>query len=266
MSSFSSTPGQQANVPPGIEINAVPPGSKAYAWIGDGLQLVLFGWALDIALFSGTEVLWLNRGLVIGGLIVCMIRSSCWPLLFAIQASLLFREPRNPQLMFGIGTFVYCFMTLTLLTYACNYKKVRPAFSDWLGRGLSGIVDPKSPVDRSLEPARWNGRSLLGAMSVRLATLMAVVLASMLLFLELPISRGARDRWWQLSRTGDYTLWPGPNILVLGIALLLVFWHSNWKQMSPSQSRVYLRSTFLRHHFRDLRMIALRRLKAAKRK
>ena len=101
-------------------------------------------------------------------------------------------------------------------------------------------------------------------LAFRALMLVVVVLLSMLVFTHLPIFSSGREQWWQLSVSSGLTLWPGPTILVLALALIVVAWQNEWRQITPAQARLMLRSTFLSLHYRDLKMVVMRRLRLSK--
>jgi len=53
----------------------------------------------------------------------------------------------------------------------------------------------------------------------------------------------------------------GAAILVAIVAAWVVISEISWRQMTASQARMYQRSVFVKLHYRDLRMVVMRRLK-----
>ncbi len=91
---------------------------------------------------------------------------------------------------------------------------------------------------------------------------MVIVLVAMLALLRLPISATARSNWLRNAMENDFTVWPGATLLVLSLLLVIVFMEAGWRQMTGAQASLYMRSSFVLDHYRDLRMIVVRRLKS----
>jgi hypothetical protein len=189
-----------------------------------------------------------------------------WSLLAAIQISLYFREPSLTEMELGLVPFLYCLLALTLVAYASGLPLTRRHLGHWLALKLYTIASGNRSVPVAAHPSGTERgqlpERLAASLAVRALSLVIVVLLSMVVFLQLPVWRDAREQWWQRSVNGGLTLWPGPTIFVLAIALVVIFWQSEWRQLTPAQARLVLRSAFVSHHYRDLKMIVNRRLKA----
>ena len=233
----------------------------------DIAQLAAAGLLLDYVLFIGTDVSWLLRWSAIGVLLFAVTRSHIWLFLLSIQVGLLVREPSRPDMAPGLDSFLYCFSALALVAYASSFQMTRRHISHLGASSFArafrrGRTAP--PVQSSSSESLGMPTHLRELLALRALTLMGVVLVSMLAFTQLPFSRVGRQQWWQRSVSNDLTLWPGPTILIVAIALVVLFWQSEWRQITPAQARVVLRSTLVSSHYRDLKMIVTRRLRTAK--
>ena len=268
---------------------ATSTGSQA-AWrlclvASDILQLALFGLLLNFLLFGGTDIKWLIRGAMIGLIIFTVARHNVWLLLAAIQSSLFLREPQRVAIEHGVDSLLYCLAAIGAIAYASSLLMTRRHLGYWFAQSLiplggeqlaivnSAIPNTDAPVDqKSGTPSEPQDAIDFGHMPNRPAALLtfralmivAAVLLSMLAFTHLPLSSDARQRWWLRSVDDGFTLWPGPTMLVLAIALVVLVWQSEWRQMTPPQARLMLRSTFLSIHYRDLKMIVTRRLRSSR--
>jgi hypothetical protein len=232
---------------------------RAAAVLADVVQLAGAGFLLDFLLFGGTEIYLLLRLAALGLLLVTISRSLGWPVLLAVQLSLLIREPSQRNMLQGLGSLVTSLGAIGLVAYACSFKTTRREFRNLFAATLHTAIHGH----RTTLPARLRAPQH-PTLAVRAATLVALVLASMLVFVELPVAAPMREQWWQRSIHNGFTLWPGPVVVIVAIALLVLLGYSHWRQMNFAQARLYLRSTFVLYHYRDLKMIVMRRLRAAR--
>jgi hypothetical protein len=239
-----------------------------YLVAADIVHLVAAGIVLDFLLFRGIDIHWLLRWSLIGVLFFAVLRAHAWVILLAIQLSFLLREPARTELSADIESFSICVAVLLLVAYACSLRTTRRQLQFWLGSGLQTLLSGQhlqaeassaSELSEPHKPARA-GRLL----AMQLLMPIAVALVAMLIFMQLPVSRSGREQWWQRSVADRFTLWPGPTVLTLAIGLLVIVWQLDWRQITPAQARLVLRSTFLSSHYRDLKMIVARSLKAAR--
>lgn len=229
------------------------------ALAADFIQLAAAGFLLDFLLFGETGVELLPRLVALAGLMLTTLRSLGWPVLLAIQLSLLIREPSNRDMLHGMNSLIMCLAAIGLVAYASSFKTTRREFRNLIAATLHGAIYG----NRVHLPSRFEAPKY-PTLAIRACILIAVVLASMLVFIELPIAAPMRQQWWQQSLMDGLVLWPGPGAIVLALALVIAFWHSQWRPVNRAQASLYLRSTFMHSHYRDLRMIVKRRLKAAR--
>lgn len=240
---------------------------QTYLVIADVLQFLGVGVLIDFLLFGGIDIHWLIRCLATALVLWASLRSHAWVPLLAIQTSLLLREPGRPELTIGVESFFMCFSALVILAYACSLPTTRNELRLWLAGGLHTLFgQPTSTATISTEVKSRSSPQIDPGKRIAQLVLWhsAVALVSMLVFVQLPVSRAVRHQWWQRSVDARFTLWPGPVVLTIAVALILFVSLSEWRQITPAQSRLFLRSTFLSNHYRDLKMIVQRRLKTSR--
>lgn len=258
----------------------------------DVAQFIAVGLALDFVLFRGTEIGWLLRVASVGVLLFAIARSHVWLLLLTIQVGLLVREPGRASWADSWESFWVCLAGLGLVAYASSFQMTRRHLSHLLASKLRWLIaaqegdipnegrkeaSERPTGDRLTSDRPAGGRATveratverlperLGWLLVQRGLLLAiVVLISMLVFSQLPVSYVARQQWWQRSVASDLVLWPGPTMFILALGLAVLFWQSDWRQLTPAQARMVLRSALVSTLYRDLKMIVLRRLKFRK--
>lgn len=237
--------------------------SEILELIADAGQILVCGLLLDFLLFEGTEVVGIIRLGATAALLVGVLKSQGWLVLLALQASLFMREPRRPEMMLGLIPLLYGLTSICIIAYAYLGKPFRNRFSRWLvmqvlfalGTGERTVSDPS----QSKEPSsNW-----IQLVAVQFAVWLLITLVAMFTLIRSPISAAVRSEWLRNAIENDFTVWPGATLLVLTLLLVIVFMEAGWRQMSRAQARLYLHSSFVLEHYRDLKMIVLRRLKKA---
>jgi len=222
------------------------------------------GLLLDLLLFEGVEVVGLVRLGVIAAVLVGVLKSHGWLVLLALQVSLFSREPRRTEMMLGLVPWLYGLTSMGLVAYAYLGKPFRNRVSKWIvmqalfalgmeERTASGSSGPQAPS------SIW-----IRFVAIQFLVWMVVTFVAMLALLRLPISATVRSEWLRSAIENDFTVWPGATLLVLTLLLVIVFMEAGWRQMTGAQAKLYMRSSFVIDHYRDLRMIVLRRLKKSK--
>ncbi len=235
----------------------------AARWLGLFIelgQLSVIGLFLELLLFEGTEVIWLIRLGVIAALLAGILKSQGWFVLLALQASLFLREPRRSEMYFGVMPVLFCVTVLAIIAYSYLGRSFRMRLSDWLVGQLrtafSGIENLKRKAEQESAESHWMWFS-----GTRLLVWFVLVSVLMIVLRRLPLTVSMRSEWLRSSIENDLTVWPGASLLVVAILLIVVFREMAWRQMSAAQASLYMKSTFMLYHYRDLRMIVLRRLK-----
>lgn len=244
--------------------------STPTAWLAvDAIQIAFVACLLIWLLLADVEVSLTWKALVLAGLVTAVWRSMGWIVLLAVQLSLLVREPSRPDIFPGIDAAIICVLVLFLVAYSSSLHTTRRDLRSWIGTILHWSNKPRGgragsglSVRASKDRPSFDEHTL--SLLTRSVKLLAVVLIAMLVFANLPIFSGVREQWWERSMANERTLWPGPNIFLLALVCVVLFSQSEWRQISPAQARLYVRTVFVGYHYRDLRMIILRRLKTAR--
>lgn len=229
--------------------------------VSDLVQMFVVGLLLDVLLFSGTEVSGLIRLGVVAAVMIAVIKTQGWLVLLVLQASLFFSEPRRPDMVLGLTPWLYSLSSLCLIAYVYLGKSFRKRMSQWLAmQALFGLgVEEQAPQQSSSpqeSPSSW-----IQFVSIQVLLLLGLTFVAMLALLRLPISSTARSEWFRHAIENDFTVWPGATLLVLTLLLIIVFMETSWRQMTTPQAKLYLRSAFFLEHYKDLRMVVVRRLK-----
>ena len=229
--------------------------------LGDCVHFVGVGLLFDYLLFAGAEIDVMMRIGAIALLLAGVQRFKGWLVLLVIQLSLLAREPSSSIVVPAISSVLLSVAAVSLVIYAYHANTVRLRLGSWFARQVCSITArgrwPGARVAHGRERFWYRDFST----TARAITVLGSVLAAMLLLTGLPISASARREWLQRSIAPEYTFWPGPTVIVLLLALFIVLRELDWRQVTASQAKAYVRSTFTVAHHRDLRMIVLRNLK-----
>ncbi len=223
-------------------------------------QLLVIAWLLQLLMFEGTGVHLAFRLGVIAALLAGVVKSQCWFVLLALQASLFLREPRRPEVFFGVVPMVFCVTVIAIVAYTCLGRPFRIRVSSWIVKWLRDATAMGSSKPEGLAIAERSSSWTWFAVT-QLLTWIAVAFVAIVLLGRLPISSAMRSEWLKSSMENESMVWPGAGLLVLAVLLIVVFMEAGWRQMTGAQARLYLRSSLMLYHYRDLRMIVLKRLK-----
>jgi hypothetical protein len=240
-----------------------PVNTEILVLFADLAQLLVMGLLLDVLLFGGVEVFGLVRLGVIAALLVSVLKSHGWLILFALQASLFAREPRRPEMMLGLVPWLYVITSVCLVAYACLGKSFRSRVSKWLVTQVLLVLGIERTVAEP-SPPHSSSSSWVPFFAIQFMVWVVIVSVAMLALLQLPVTAAARSEWLRHAIENDSTIWPGATLLVLSLLLVIVFMEAGWRQMTGAQARLYLRSSFVVQIYGDLRMIVVRRLKMHK--
>ncbi len=240
-----------------------------YLLMADVLHMSLVAIVLCLVLFTGTEVPFTLQLVITALVMVVMLRGGSWLVLGAMQVSMYFYESRAGSARLDLPIIVNAVLCLAMIAYAAGFRSIRSLLREWIGRLLYLLmIDPPKPGEQnvlaSLDARRDHIESwtMLREQSlmviIRAARLLAIVLAASIVFLQLPITRPAITAWWQRSVADGNQLWPGPTGFILAIVCLLVISIGSWRRLSELQARLYLKSDYVREHFRELRSVLVR--------
>jgi len=183
--------------------------------------------------------------------------------LLLVQADLFFRESQRQNALSGLEGVMFVVIVLLILMFVARHqlslqqlsrRSVIQVVRDLLAsseraKSLSESTDP-SPVVKRRVAAAFRG----------LAVLLFCVVAARFLQSLIPQNHELTENLRDLINA-DPSISAGVVIIIAVVALGIVASEISWRQLSPAQARVYLRSIFLKAHYGDLRMIVIRRLK-----
>ena len=217
-----------------------------------------------MAFVRRVEVLGLVRLGVIAAVLVGMLKSHGWLVLLALQVSLLSREPGRSEMTMGIVPWLFSLTSICIVAYAYLGKPFRTGLSKWIVMHVLfafGLDDQPTSANSETRETTSNWVQFL---TTQFIIWMLVIFVGMLALLRLPISVTVRSEWFRSAVENDFIVWPGATLLIFTLLLIIVFMEAGWRQMTIAQSRLYLRTSFVLDHYRDLRMIVLRQLKRTK--
>ncbi len=188
--------------------------------------------------------------------------------LLPVQADLFFREGSRFAGLRGPSGIVFVFIVVTVLMFVARQRQV---LSQIVGGSVFNLLkDLSSRSTARHETAdERSGSPLLLRMATSairgVALLLCCTIAARVLLACLPDSRELQGNLRDLTEI-DPTMSAAATLVISLVATWLVVSEIAWRHLTPAQSRVLLRSVFLKIHYRDLRMIVLRRLKQRRRR
>jgi len=236
-------------------------------WIIGGL-LQLLAISLLIELLLGfTESLGLMLRLSLLAIIMtCIVLRLGWLVLVAIQVSLFFQEPmRQPLEHIPSGLF-FVLASMFAMVAAMKIPQSHRFVTDVFLTLFRIEIDQGSSTISS-NTSETKNRRLFVRLSLAIWALHGtlIVLFAVFLLTKVPVGR-QYDSWLQWSLQNGQAVWPGALLMVLMIALLVVVRENAWRQLEPSQARLYLRSIRLIANYRDLFGFERHRLRQLRKK
>ncbi len=241
-----------------------PASTEILVLVAELAQLLVMGLLLDLLLFGGVEGLGLVRLGVIAAVLVGFLKSHGWLVLFALQVSLFSREPNRPEMTLGVIPWLYGLCSLVLVAYAYLGKPFRNRVSKWMVTQCLNLLGMEEQTVTGSSETHSLSASMFQFIAIRFLVWMAITFVAMLALLRLPVTSMARSEWLRNAIENDFTVWPGASLLAMTLLLVIVFMEVSWRQLTGAQAKLYMRSSFILDHYRDLRMIVVRRLKMNK--
>ena len=227
------------------------------------LQLSVFVIVGALLLVLAPEGPWSIRLLLIALVFVTLKRWAGVLVLMMVQGDLLLREGRSISPMNSFEAVLFVTVVVGVLMFVARSRRrlleaARGSMIPQLKAMLSGPeseVNVAPPEDAGVVAGRVLAAATRGLlMIVGCITLARVILA------RLPKNRDLNGSLRQVVNL-DPSMAAGAILIVSLIAVWAVVSEISWRQMTDAQARMYLRSSFVRAHYRDLRMIVMRRLK-----
>ena len=234
---------------------------NAFLIIGGLLQLLAISLFIELLLGLSENLGLMLRLSLLAIIMTCIVLRLGWLVLVAIQVSLLFQEPmRQPLEHIPSGLF-FVLASMFAMVGAMKLPRAHRFVTDvFLNLFRIGIEQGNSGVFSKESDSK--DRRPLARLSLAIWTLHAtlVVLFAVFLLTKVPLGR-QYESWVQWSLQNGQAVWPGALLMVLMIALMVVMRENAWRQLEPSQARLYLRSIQLISNYRDLFGFESHRLK-----
>lgn len=251
------------------------PIAAKYLLMADLIHMFLAALSLNMFLFVSTEVPLLFQLAITALIMVVLLRGGAWLVLGAMQISMFFYETRVETTSVSLSTLIQAAYCLAMVAYAAGFRSIRRLLREWLGLTLQTMLTPADP------PAGGNALSNLEAyqdqmadavwlreqyvrLLIRSARIVAIVIIASFAFVRLPFTVPGIQAWWRRTADMNFTLWPGPTAFVLALVCLVVLSYGSWRRLNRSQATLYVKSQYMRDHFRELRSILVRSGQLAK--
>jgi len=227
------------------------------------LQLSVFVIVGALLLVLAPEGPWSIRLLLIALVFVTLKRWAGVLVLMMVQGDLLLREGRSISPMNSFEAVLFVTVVVGVLMFVARSRRrlleaARGSMFPQLKAMLSG---PESEVNVSPpESAGVVAGRLLAAATRGLLMIVGCITLARVILARLPKNRDLNGSLRQVVNL-DPSMAAGAILIVSLIAVWAVVSEISWRQMTDAQARMYLRSSFVRAHYRDLRMIVMRRLK-----
>lgn len=206
---------------------------------------------------------WSIRLLLIALVFVTLKRWAGVLVLMLVQGDLLLREGRSiPPMNQFVGPLFVTIVIGVLMFVARNRRRLLEAAGGPLFSQIKSLL-PRAELDTSVPSS---GDS--GAMAVRLMSsavrgmvmIVGCVTLARVILAQLPRNRELTGTLREFVNL-DPSMAAAAVLIVSLIAVWVVVSEISWRQMTQAQARMYLRSTFMRMHYRDLRLVVKRRFK-----
>jgi hypothetical protein len=227
------------------------------------LQLSVFVIVGALLLVLAPEGPWSIRLLLIALVFVTLKRWAGVLVLMMVQGDLLLREGRSisPMNPFEAVLFVTVVVGVLMFVARSRRRLLEAARGSMIPQLTAMLSGPESEVNVSPpESAGVVAGRLLAAATRGLLMIVGCVTLARVILARLPKNRDLNGSLRQVVNL-DPSMAAGAILIVSLIAVWAVVSEISWRQMTDAQARMYLRSSFVRAHYRDLRMIVMRRLK-----
>ena len=240
------------------------------------------------------EVPLLARLILIAGVLLTLRRWGAVVVLLLVQCDLFLREGRQIAILRGTDGLVLAFVTIATLMFVSRQRlllmhlagmSMKELYRHWIagptessrtnvpanGSSSDSQATPADNVSMMKEPASDRIATTVQESSVAvferlpsalraLAVLLGCVATARFLLSRIPRNSELTGQLRELVNE-DPTLATGGLVLMILLAIWVVVGEISWRQLSPAQARVYLRSELLRETYSDLRMFVLRRIR-----
>jgi hypothetical protein len=202
------------------------------------------------AFSMSTSIRWM-----IVAILVCLAIRSKVEIMFALMVgSVAFRESRS---LMSLEMYITVFVSMILLVFIGRYQEIRRKLATMAVQLCAGKSSSQIPYV-SVMSGRLLRRFFTRGFGL-MVKFTSIVALSTLLLNNQPWAINV-EPWLQWSLANAQVLWPGPSLIVLVIALLIVVNEIAWRRKTPAQHRIYIRSESVRVHYQDLRRIIRQQL------
>lgn len=230
------------------------------------LQLSVFTVVGALLMLLAPLAPWSIKLLLIALVFLTLKRWGGVLVLMLVQCDLLLREGLDFPTLTGSAGVLFVLTVISVLMFVARQRMLlqqiasNSVFS--LAKELfSATGDANTPSSAGdSEPQSSTGVLRIISSALRGVTILFVcVIVARILLLMVPRNRELTGHLRDLVNL-DPAMWAATGLLVSLAAIWIVFSEISWRQLTAAQARMYLRSTFVKTHYRDLRMIVMRRI------
>ena len=224
---------------------------RAFRWIGAGMQVLAISLCIEMLLSISSGIGILLRLFLLALIGSCVVLRLGWLTLVVVQMSLFLIEPKQPGLAAYPLGFFFALFAIIVIVVAMKAPETHRYATDYLASFFASSARNAAYAQHGF---------VISRVAVYALQLTLVVVFAGFFLSRLPIGMQA-ESWQEWSRQNNQAVWPGALLLVFVIAALVLLRENAWRQMVPTQARLYLRSVQLIANYRDLFGFERHRLK-----
>lgn len=231
--------------------------------LGLFVQLSVFAVVGTLLMLLAPEAPWSVKLLLIALVFLTLKRWGGVLVLMLVQTDLFLREGREFPILRGSDGVIFVFVVVAVLMFVARQRLLLQQIArDTLSSLAKSLFTPDttaSPREERDDVGKVVRRTF-GAAFRGANLLFCCVAGARILIGILPTNRELTGNLRELAGMDPQM----STAVILGVSLVAawtVLSEISWRQMTVAQSRMYLRSTFVKDHYRDLRLIVMRRLK-----
>ena len=238
---------------------------KVFRIIGALLQLSAIALCYELLLGISDGIGPMLRLFLLTIIMSCFVLRLAWLAFVALQISLIVLEPKHQQLAQAPLGLFFTLMALIAIVAAMKLPQTHRFVSDYFLRLFTIAINDNLNNSSAKSDFKQHLSPVVLSLAIQVLQMTLVVIVALFLLSYIPIGRQS-DSWLQWSMRNGQAVWPGAMLLVFVIALSVLVREFAWRQLEPSQARLYLRSVQFIAYYRDLSAFERRRLKQLRKK
>jgi hypothetical protein len=225
------------------------------------LQFSVFVVVGALLLLLAPDGPWSIRLLLIALVFLTLKRWAGVLVLMLVQGDLLLREGRSMPPMSPLPGLLFAATVIGVLMFvARSRRRLLEAAHGSVIPQIKALFRGGEAEEAAAEHSGTVAVRLLASMIRGIVMIVGSVTLACVILAQLPRNQEFTGTLREFVNL-DPSMAAAAVLLVSLIAMWVVVSEISWRQMTKPQARMYLRSSFVRAHYRDLRMIVRRRLK-----